>query len=113
MYSPICQAEAPNVNKVHDLIESNPDLKSRVRLIGIGIGNTPFEVGVFKKKYDIKFPLFPDDSFRIQKASRQRFRTPTFLTVQKKGSENIAVSNIHIGGIDDVNAFLKEMIGRK
>jgi peroxiredoxin len=113
MYCPICQAEAENVNKVHQLIEGNPDLKARVRFIGIGIGNTPFEVGVFKEKYNVKFPLFPDDSFRIQKASSERIRTPTFLAVERKGGENIAVRNVHIGRIEDLDAFIREMAGQK
>jgi rubredoxin/peroxiredoxin len=113
MYCPICQAEAENVNKVHQLIENNPALKARVRLIGIGIGNTPFEVSVFKEKYSIKFPLFPDDSFRIQKASPERIRTPTFLAVERKDGENIAVSNVHIGRIENLDAFIQEMTGQK
>jgi peroxiredoxin len=113
MYCPICQTEADNVNKIHELIETNSDLKARVRLIGIGIGNTPFEVGVFKEKYNVRFPLFPDDSFRIQKASSERIRTPTFLAVERKRGEDIVVSNVHVGGIKNLDAFIKEMTGHK
>lgn len=113
MYCPICQREAENVNKVHQLIEGDPELKRRVKVIGIGTGNTPYEVEIFRKKYDIKFPMFPDDSFRVQKAASQPVRTPTFLAVERKEGRRILVKEIHIGAIQDVDQFLKDMTGQK
>ncbi len=79
MYCPICQAEAPNVNELFSAVEKDESLKTKLKVLGIGVGNTPFEVDVFRKKYDIKFPLLPDDSFAVQKAFSEHVRTPTFL----------------------------------
>ncbi|HMK35032.1 MAG TPA: redoxin domain-containing protein [Desulfomonilaceae bacterium] len=113
MYCPICQAEAHNVNKVHQYIENKPDLKTRVKLIGIGVGNTPFEVDVFRKKYDIAFPLFPDDLFRVQKATSKPIRTPTFVALKRKGDKTITVTSVHVGAISDVEAFVRGMVGQE
>ena len=56
MYCPYCQAEAPNVNRLYALIEGNPALKDKIKIIGIGINNSLFETDIFKKKYKMHFP---------------------------------------------------------
>ena len=58
MYCPYCQNEAPIVNKLYSNIEKNNNLKNRIKLIGIGVGNSAYEVSIFRKKYEINFPTF-------------------------------------------------------
>jgi thiol-disulfide isomerase/thioredoxin len=106
MYCPICQAEAPVVNELHQLIEKTPSLKGKVKLIGIGAGNSAFEVEVFRKKYNILFPLFPDEKFGIQKALSGPIRTPTFIAVKGYGRKTLKVRYVHVGKIDP-KQFLK------
>jgi thiol-disulfide isomerase/thioredoxin len=108
MYCPICQAEAPVVNELHQLIEKTPSLKGKVKLIGIGAGNSPFEVEVFRKKYNILFPLFPDEKFGIQKALSGPIRTPTFIAVKNYDGKGIKVKAAHLGRIDP-KQFLTEV----
>ena len=109
MYCPYCQDEAPRVNKLYNKIESNSDLKNKIRLIGIGVGNSPYEVNVFKKKYDIDFPLFSDADFSIHKLVGE-VRTPYFLGVKimEDGTHNIFYSKL--GGLDDVDKFLSLVV---
>lgn len=105
MYCPYCQAEAPTVNKLYNIIEKNNNLKNRIKLIGIGVGNSPYEISIFRKKYEIKFPLFPDADFSIHKTIGE-VRTPYFIGVRimKDGSHSIIYSKV--GGIGDVDKFL-------
>ncbi|MBI4965679.1 MAG: TlpA family protein disulfide reductase [Desulfomonile tiedjei] len=109
MYCPICQKEAPKVNQCHELIEKNPAHSGKVKLIGIGTGNTPFEVDVFRKKFAIRFPLVPDDNFVVQKAFSQPVRTPTFITVKKRGKKGLELVNVHVGELSAAEAFLKSL----
>ena len=78
MYCPICQREAANVNTLFDLIRNRPEMRKRIKLIGIGAGNTAFEVNFFKENYSIEFPLFSDGDFTIHKQIGE-VRTPHFF----------------------------------
>lgn len=105
MYCPVCQKDAPTVNKLFALIEAEPNLKNSVRFIGVGTGNTPYEVEVFRKKFNINFPLFPDDEFRIQKAFSQDIRTPTFVLARFKAGNQLEILKVRIGEIKDAQEF--------
>src|SRR5208337_1579425 len=56
-YCPHCQKEAPNVNALYEEITARPKLKSRIKMLGIGAGNSFYEVTLFRTHYKIEFPL--------------------------------------------------------
>jgi peroxiredoxin len=109
MYCPYCQKEAPNVNKLYDKIKASPNLKSKIRLVGIGVGNSAYEVDVFRKKYGVSFPLYSDGDFIIHKRLGEP-RTPYFIGVKinSDGSHRIFYSKL--GEFGDADKFLSEMI---
>ncbi|MBW2673979.1 MAG: redoxin domain-containing protein [Deltaproteobacteria bacterium] len=108
MYCPFCQKEAPNLNELYRLIEGNPKLKGRIKLIGIGAGNSSYELKVFREKYQVPFPLTPDRDFQIH-LSVGEVRTPYFIGARiEKGAARVFYSKL--GGFEDAGAFLKEII---
>jgi peroxiredoxin len=109
MYCPYCQAEAPNVNSLFNKIENNPALKGKIKLVGIGIGNSDYEVGVFKKKYNVAFPLFPDGDFKIHKLMGE-VRTPYFIGVRINPDGSHQVFYSKLGAFEAVDQFLNQMI---
>jgi thiol-disulfide isomerase/thioredoxin len=111
MYCPYCQKEAPTVNELYNAIENNADLKGKIKIIGIGAGNTPMEVDVFRKKFQIAFPLFPDVDYSIHKICGE-VRTPYFIGVKinENGSHEVIYSKL--GSIEDANKFLDLILQR-
>jgi thiol-disulfide isomerase/thioredoxin len=109
MYCPICQREAPKVNEVHGLIAKSSAHSETVKLVGIGAGNTPFEVDVFRRKYSVPFPLFPDDNFLIQKVFSQQVKTPTFIILKNLGKKGLELVDLHVGQLDTAEKFSKNL----
>ena len=109
MYCPVCQREAPNVNQMFSKLSGSPALDARVKLIGIGAGNSTYEVNFFKEKYKIKFPLFSDTDFSIHKKIGE-VRTPYFIGLNLKKDGAFQVFYTHAGDIGDPKKFLDTII---
>ena len=106
MYCPICQKDAPGINEMYQAIENNPDLKTRIKLIGIGAGNSPYEVEVFKKRYQVPFPLFADGDFTIHKAIGE-VRTPHFIAIKINEGRTHQVILSQSGDFQGAEPFLE------
>ena len=106
MYCPYCQKDAPGVNQLYNLIDNNPDLKNKIKLIGIGAGNSSYEVEVFKKTYTVPFPLFPDKDFTIHKACGE-VRTPYFMVVKINDNKTHQIVHSQLGGYPGAEPFLE------
>jgi thiol-disulfide isomerase/thioredoxin len=109
MYCPYCQKDAPGVNELYNLIEKNTDLKNKIKLIGIGAGNTPYEMEVYKKTYAVPFPLFPDKDFTIHKAYGE-VRTPYFIIVKINEDGTHQIVHAQLGEYPGAEPFLKLVI---
>lgn len=111
MYCPYCQAEAPSINELYYKLQNDSSLGGKFKLIGIGAGNTAFEVEHFRNTYKIPFPLFSDDDFSIHKKIGE-VRTPYFFAVgiNKDGTHQILYS--HQGHIDNHDQLIKLLIQR-
>ena len=106
MYCPFCQREAPNVKALYGMIDQNEDLKNRIKIIAVGVGNSPFEVNTYKNAYAMPFPHFADPNFLIHD-TLGRVRTPYFIVVKinRDGSPETIYSKA--GTVGEPRTFLE------
>ena len=91
MYCTICQGEAQRVNQLQALL-AKEGLGDKLVMLGIGAGNSPFEVEVFRKKYQVVFPLLPDADYAAHKALGEP-GTPYFMLVRwQKGAGRVVLA---------------------
>jgi thiol-disulfide isomerase/thioredoxin len=109
MYCNYCQGEAPLVNELYQLISRDPSLKTTIKMIGIGAGNTPLEVEVFRKNYQVLFPLFPDEDYTIHKAVGE-VRTPFFICAKRNTDGSLKVFHTTLGSFHDAAQYLKQVV---
>jgi thiol-disulfide isomerase/thioredoxin len=109
MYCPQCQKIAPGIEELFRVIENDPDLKDKIKLIGIGAGNSYYEVEVFKKTYHTSFPLFPDNDFIIHKALGD-VRSPYFIAIRINQDGTHKVVHSELDSFKEAHAFLELII---
>ncbi|OGW36880.1 MAG: hypothetical protein A2Y97_06040 [Nitrospirae bacterium RBG_13_39_12] len=104
LYCPICHKQAPIANKLYKFIEQDPELSKDIKMIGIGTGNNLKEIGVFKTKFHVPFPVFSDPDFSIHKKIGEP-RTPFTILVNNKGK----VLLTHSGVVNDLDEFFSKI----
>ncbi len=91
------------------MLEADTFLKDRIKLIGIGAGNSAYEVATFAKTYHIRFPLFEDGDFNIHKKIGE-VRTPYFIGVRKGPEGSATVFFSKLGGFKNPETFLQKIL---
>jgi thiol-disulfide isomerase/thioredoxin len=109
MYCPFCQKDAPGINELYDKIQKDPGLRNRIKMIGIGAGNSAFEVETYKKTYGVLFPLFPDADYVVHKACGE-VRTPYFIGLRIQADRSHKVFLSQQGGFPGAQPFLEQIL---
>ncbi len=109
LYCPICQSSALAMVNLYRQIENNPDLKDKIKLIGIGAGNTPTEIEVFRQTYNTPFPIFPDEDLSIHNLLGE-VKIPSFIAIRMKKDGSHKIVYTHLGGLGDTALFLALMV---
>ncbi|MFH2046273.1 MAG: TlpA disulfide reductase family protein [Pseudomonadota bacterium] len=108
-YCPHCQRAASKVNEVYKKIEQQTALKEEIKIIGIGVANSNYEINSFKEKYKVPFPLFSDKSTQIFNLLHAK-ATPTFIGIKLNKNGPNEQFYFKEGGFEDSQKFLDEII---
>jgi len=99
VFCAICQADAPVLNSMHEVIEVDPRLKGKTKLLGIATGNTDAEVEHFRQEHQVPYPLIADPEFSLERAVPEKLRTPMVIIAKNVDGKSIQVIRTHFGGI--------------
>ncbi len=90
-YCTSCPRNVPILNEVYSLIENNPGLRGKIKIIGIAVGNNKKEVETFIKEHKVIYPIFTDYNFEAHRVlGSPRVPYTIFVKRDAKG-ENIIV----------------------
>jgi len=103
-----CQLGAPKLNNAYELVASDPFLSTKVRFLGVGVGNNRKTVNDFRREFDVLFPLVPDPGFEMLNALGNPGGTP-YTMILKKTSGGLMLMSAHLGVLDSVEEFVDEI----
>ena len=109
VYCPLCHKDAPKMNQLYAKIESNAELKGRLKLIAIGAGNSVQQVAQFREEYGLKFPVFADGDASIHKRLGS-VKFPYYMGVKLDGDHSARIFYARLGQIKDTDTFLQSIL---
>lgn len=90
-YCTSCPRNVPILNEVYSIIENNPALRGKIKIIGIAVGNNKKEVEIFMKEHNVLYPIFTDYNFEAHRVlGSPRVPYTIFVKRNAKG-ENVIV----------------------
>lgn len=107
MYCPRCQTDAPVLNAFFERLKASPQ-GQRIKFLGIGAGNSPYEVNFFRSKSASPIPMFQDADYALHKAL-SNVGTPSFFVLKPAG-KGFRVTFFLEGFYENEDAFLKEIL---
>lgn len=107
MYCPFCQKEGPELDKMHKLIKDK-GLADKLKLVGLGAGNSAYEVNVYREKFKLGFPLLADQDFAAHKAFGQ-VGTPFYYVLKRQGA-GFVITEALLGCVPSPEAFVEGVI---
>ena len=103
-----CQLQAPVMNQVYEAVGKDPQLRGKVKFLGIAAGNNQTEVDSFKAEKKIPFPVIPDSKFMAYEAIGDPGATPFTLLVRRTDS-GLIVTAAKIGLVKNPETWMKEI----
>jgi len=103
-----CQVQAPIFNQLFKAIHDDPNLTSKVKMMGIGVGNNRIQAEAFKKEKSIPFPIIPDPDFKLYALAGEP-KTPFTLLLRRNEKGEWAILSAHLGVIILPDSYLEEV----
>jgi peroxiredoxin len=104
VFCPVCQVNAPFLNRLYHVIRNDQTLDKDIKVIGIVFVGKTNEIVMFKEKFKVEYPLFEDSRGEIQSRTKVNY-VPLTLVIDKNGK--IIMS--HPGMLKDLDTFLIEL----
>lgn len=103
-----CIKSVPAFNEIFQTVKQDQILLKRIKMIGIGAGDTPGEVAAFKGQYAVPYPIIPDTEFEAHKAVNEP-TVPFIVITRRNGQGKWVVASVHVGLTFSSERFVGEL----
>jgi len=103
-----CPKNIPFFNAVYANSINDAALKTKVRVIGIAVGNTASEILQYNKEFKVSYPVLTDYSFAVHKALGN-VRVPFTIFVKRDVRGRYLVVATHQGVYDSTEEVVKTL----
>jgi peroxiredoxin len=93
-YCMVCQKDAPEFNKLFDMMENDPNLKGKAKILAIAVGNSTNEVKNFRKEFNVRFPVVADRETDVYRLAGSPPGSPLLYVLRKKTNKWVIVDGI-------------------
>lgn len=109
VYCASCQNLAPVYNELFARIQSNPDTRRKIKMIGIAAGNNDQEVKIFRDHFQVPYPIIPDPKYVMHEAIGGS-PTPFSIIVRRdEKGKTVLVAGTHLGFTEHYEEILQQM----
>ena len=91
-----CIKSLPTFDEIFKTIEQKANLKTKVKIVAIGAGDTAAEVETFKNNYEVSFPILSDREYTAHKAVGEP-RVPFLIIARKTQGRKWIVASAQVG----------------
>jgi rhodanese-related sulfurtransferase len=112
LYNQLCFAccqSIPELNRLLGLIQKEPELNIRLKMIGIGVGNLNRDVRRFRQEKGVSFPLFSDHDNELHR-QLGRPALPVIYLVRLHGAAGLRIVAVLSGPFGPAEKMLKNLM---
>jgi len=107
-YCVSCQKNIKIFNKVYKKTLNNKELREKIKIISIAIGNNKQEVDCFKNEHNILYPIITDPEFTAHKALGEP-RVPYTMYVRRDAEGKLLIFKTHKSVFDSSDILMNEI----
>lgn len=107
-YCVSCKKNIKIFNEVYKKAQKDKELKGKVKVIGIAIGNNKREVDYFKNEHKILYPIIIDPEFSVHKALEEP-RVPYTMFIRRDAQGKVIIFKSHKGVFESADELLDEL----
>jgi len=107
-YCVSCQKNIKIFNEVYKRTLNNAELREKIKVISIAIGNNKREVDYFKNEHNILYPIIIDPEFTAHKVLGEP-RVPYTMFVRRDARGELLIFKIHKGVFDSADILMNEI----
>jgi len=107
-YCVSCKKNIKIFNEVYKKIYRDKNLRKKIKVLSIAIGNNEIEVDYFKDEYKILYPIIIDPEFKAHKALGEP-RVPYTMFIKKDAEGKEIIFKIHKGIFESADKLVDEL----